>query len=290
VARPRSCSLSERRLLLGALVCAVLLLVCYFVLVRTSWGHQLDDGAYFAHKALSRQLISLNSGMLDLVTKAALLFAAVVLLFITAVRRCTFVGVVAVIGSGCAVVGAEVLKQTLPWRALVRSDDLLERGFQTGTYPSGHATIGTVLALSLLLVSSSRWRPWLAVAAGCMSSIFATGVLLAGWHRPSDALGALAWSGLCMNLAAAFAVRLQGRPRSAIAYPARAVFGSVGLGVLVTAGLWMIAAAAGSEYPHGDLPFFAFTGFIIAGAFSLTTWYGWQLREVDWAADRALKS
>jgi hypothetical protein len=290
VARPRSCSLSERRLLLGALVCAVLLLVCYFVLVRTSWGHQLDDDAYFAHKALSRQLISLNSGMLDLVTKAALLFAAVVLLFITAVRRCTFVGVVAVIGSGCAVVGAEVLKQTLPWRALVRSDDLLERGFQTGTYPSGHATIGTVLALSLLLVSSSRWRPWLAVAAGCMSSIFATGVLLAGWHRPSDALGALAWSGLCMNLAAAFAVRLQGRPRSAIAYPARAVFGSVGLGVLVTAGLWMIAAAAGSEYPHGDLPFFAFTGFIIAGAFSLTTWYGWQLREVDWAADRALKS
>src|SRR6202044_1267063 len=50
-------------------------------------------------------------------------------------------------------------------------------------------------ALSLLLVSSSRWRPWLAVAAGCMTATFATGVLFAGWHRPSDALGALAWSG-----------------------------------------------------------------------------------------------
>jgi PAP2 superfamily len=285
VARPRSCSLSERRLLLGALACAVLLLVCYFVLVRTSWGHQLDDDAYFAHKALSRQLISLNSGMLDLVTKAALLFAAVVLLFITAVRRCTFVGVVAVIGSGCAVVGAEVLKQTLPWRALVRSDDLLERGFQTGTYPSGHATIGIALALSLLLVSSSRWRPWLAVAAGCMSSIFATGVLFAGWHRPSDAMGALAWSGLCMNLAAAFAVRLQGRSRPAIEHPARAVFGSVGLGILIVAGSWLIAAAAAPEYPFGDLPFFVLTGLIIAGGFSLTAWYGWQLREVDWTGD-----
>jgi membrane-associated phospholipid phosphatase len=278
----------QRRLLLGALVCAVLLIVCYFVLVSTSLGHQLDDDAYFGHEALSRKVISLDSDMLDLVTKAALLFTAVVLLLIAAVRRCTFVGVVAVVGFGCAVVGAEVLKDALPWRALVPNDALFERGFQTGTYPSGHATIGTALALSLLLVSSSRWRPWLAVAGGCISSIFATGVLFAGWHRPSDALGALAWSGICMNLAAALAIRLKGRPRPAIAHPGRAVFGSVGLGIVAAAASWLIAAAAAPEYPHGDLPFFVLTGLIITGAFSLTAWYGWQLRAVDWSADRPL--
>jgi hypothetical protein len=121
-----------------------------------------------------------------------------------------------------------------------------------------------------------------------MSSIFATGVLFAGWHRPSDALGALAWSGLCMHLAAAFAVRLQGRPRPAIAHPARALSGTIGCGILVAAGSWLIAAAAAPEYPYGDLPFFVLTGLIIAGAFSLTAWYGWQLRAVDWPADRAL--
>jgi hypothetical protein len=274
----------QRRLLLGVLVCAVLLVVCYFVLVSTSWGHQLDDDAYFGHEALSRKVIRLDSDMLDLVTKAALVFAAVVLLLIAAVRRCTFVGVVAVVGFGCAVVGAEVLKDTLPWRALVPSDGLFERGFQTGTFPSGHATIGTALALSLVLVSSSRWRPWLAVAGGCVSSIFATGVLFAGWHRPSDALGALAWSGLCMNLAAAFAVKLKGRPRPAIAHPSRAVFSSVGLGIVVAAAAWLIAAAGAPEYPHGDLPFFVVTGLIITGGFSLTAWYGWQLRAVDWPA------
>ena len=114
--------------------------------------------------------------------------------------------------------------------------------------PSGHATIGTALALSLLLVSSSRWRPWLAVAGGCVSSIFATGVLFAGWHRPSDALGALAWSGICMNLAAALAIRLKGRPRPAIAHPGRAVFGSVGLGIVVAAASWLTAAATAPEY------------------------------------------
>jgi hypothetical protein len=274
----------QRRLLLGVLVCAVLLVVCYFVLVSTSWGHQLDDDAYFGHEALSRKVIRLDSDMLDLVTKAALVFAAVVLLLIAAVRRCTFVGVVAVVGFGCAVVGAEVLKDTLPWRALVPNDGLFERGFQTGTYPSGHATIGTALALSLVLVSPSRWRPWLAVAGGWVSSIFATGVLFAGWHRPSDALGALAWSGLCMNLAAAFAVRMKGRPRPAIAHPSRAVFGSVGLGIVVAAAAWLIAAAGAPEYPHGDLPFFVVTGLIITGGFSLTAWYGWQLRAVDWPA------
>jgi PAP2 superfamily protein len=275
----------QRRLLLGALVCTVLLIVCYLALVSTSWGHQLDNAAYFGHKALRPRVMILDAKMLGILTKASLPFAALVPLLIAVVRRCTFIGVVAVVGFGCAVVGAEVLKHTLPWRALVSSDALLERGFKTGTYPSGHATAGTALALSLLLVSSSRWRPWLAVAAGGMSSIFATGVLFAGWHRPSDAMGALAWSGLCMNLAAAFAVRLQGRSRIAIAHPARAVFGSVGFGILIVAGSWLIAAAAAPEYPFGDLPFFVLTGLIIAGGFSLTAWYGWQLREVDWTGD-----
>jgi hypothetical protein len=59
----------QRRLLLGAAVCAVLLMAGYFVLVSTSWGHQLDDDAYFGRKALSRKVIQLDSGMLYLVTR-----------------------------------------------------------------------------------------------------------------------------------------------------------------------------------------------------------------------------
>jgi hypothetical protein len=278
----------QRGLLRGALVCAVLLIVGYFVLVSTSWGHQLDDDAYFGRKALSWKVITLDSAVLDLVSKAGLLLAAVVILVIAAARRCTIVGLIAVVGFGCAVVGAEVLKHKLPWQALAANDSLLERRFQTGTYPSGHATIGTSFALSLLLVSSSRWRPWLAVAAGCMSAAFATGVLFAGWHRPSDALGALAWSGFCMNMAAAFAVRLRGRPALAIEHPERALFASVGFGILVALATWLVAAAAAPDYPYGDLPFFVLAGLIIAGAFSLIAWYGWQLRAVDWPSDRAV--
>ena len=134
----RHCAI-ERRLLLGALVCAVLLVVGYFVLVSTSWGHQIDDDAYFGRKALSRKVIRLHSDLLDLVSEAALVLAALVVLGIAAVRRCAFVGVIAVAGFGFAILGAEFLKHKLPWLALVPNDYLLDRGFQMGTYPSGHA-------------------------------------------------------------------------------------------------------------------------------------------------------
>ena len=212
----RAVWITQRRLLLAAQICALLLIAGYFVFVSNSWGHQIDDDAYFGREALSRRVIRLDAAILDRVTGAGVLLAGIVVLAVAAVRRCTVVGLIAVIGFGCAVVGAEVLKHSLPWQALVSEDGLLERRFLTDTYPSGHATIGTSLALSVLLVSSSRWRPWLAVAAGCVSAAFATGVLFAGWHRPSDALGALAWSGLCMNVAGAIAVRLRGPANSVI--------------------------------------------------------------------------
>ena len=286
--RDRHVRTIERRLLLGALICAVLLIGGYFVFVSLPWGHQFDDDAYFGRKALIRNVIQLNSDILDLVSKRALLIAATVLIVIATVRRCALAGVIAVAGFGCAVVGAEFLKDVLPWRRLVPDDALLSEGLRfNNSYPSGHATIGTSLALSLLFVSSSRWRPWLAVAAGCLSATFATAVLFTGWHRPSDALGALAWSGICMTVATAFAVRLRGRPRPAIAHPGRAVLASAGMAILAAAATWVIAARAAPQYPYVDLPFLVLSELIIAGAFSLTAWYGWQLRAVDWPADRA---
>lgn len=277
----------QKKLLQGTLVCAVLLTLGYFVFVSTAWGHRFDEDAYFGHEQLGRRIQRLDVGILDLVSKAALLLAAAVLLVIAAVRRCALVGLLAVTAFGSAVVGAEILKGVLPWRALVPDDVSLESGLQTDTYPSGHATVGTSLALSLLLVSSSRWRPWLAVAAGCVSATFAIGVLLAGWHRPSDSLGALAWSGLCTTVAAALAVRLRGRPRPARAHPGRAVVGSAAMAILAAAATWVLAAPEAPESSGTDLSFLVMAGLIILGAFSLTAWYGWQLRAVDWSAPSA---
>jgi hypothetical protein len=64
---------------------AVLLVVGYFILISTSWGHQLDDDAYFGRKALSLAVEGLDSAVLDHVTMAGLLIAAVVVLIIEAI-------------------------------------------------------------------------------------------------------------------------------------------------------------------------------------------------------------
>lgn len=273
--------LVERRLLLGALGCVVLLIIGYLLFVSTPWGHQFDVDAYFGHRVLSPKLVKLDSYAIDLVSEASLLLAAMGLFVIAAVRRCAFVGVITVAAFGCAVAGSGVLKGLLPWRALVPDDALLDRGLQANnSYPSGHATIGTSLALSLLLISPSRWRPWLSVAAGCLSAEYATSMLFTGWHRPSDELGSLAWSGFCFSLAAALAVRLRGRPRPAISHPSHAVLGSAVLAILGGVATWSIGTRAVPEYPY--LPFLLVSVLIIAGAFALTTWYGWQLRAVDW--------
>lgn len=271
----------QKRFLLGALVCLCCLIVCYITLVGTTWGHQLDDDAYLGRGALSRKFTFWDTVLLMRVTSVTVFSLAGVLLIIGIVRRSILVGAMAALGFGAAVLGAEILKVVFPWRALVPDDVRLGVLLQVGSYPSGHATVGTAFALGLLLVCPARWRPWLATGAGAVSSAFAAGVLFAGWHRGSDALGALAWSGLCMNLAAALAVRLSGRPT--VSKNNQAVLYSVGVGVSMIAGMCLISLTAAHQYPYGDLPFFVLAGLIIAGSFSLTAWYAWQLRDIDFS-------
>lgn len=129
------------------------------------------------------------------------------------------------------------------------------------------------------MVSPVRWRPWLAAIGGTISCIFTAGVLFAGWHRASDALGALAWSGLCMNLAAAAAVRLKGR--AATGESRHGSSASVVLGVLILLSFFLIAGTAAPHYPHRDLPFLLISAAIIAGSFVLTIWYSRELETVE---------
>jgi membrane-associated phospholipid phosphatase len=269
----------QTRFLSGAVVCFVVFIIFYVALVGTDWGHQLDDGAYIGRDGLSQQLTVLDSVLLMTVSRETIIAAAGVLFLISALRRSLLVGVVAAMGFFAAVLGAEGLKQVLPWLALVPEDALLGQDMQFGTFPSGHATVATAFGLGLLLVSSPRWRFWLAAIAGALSSIFAAGVFFAGWHRASDALGALAWSGVCMNLTAAIAVRLRGRP--AIARPTPALSGSVVLGIVLLVAFFLVAATPTPQHPVADLPFFLLTGLIIVGSFVLTAWYSRKLEAVD---------
>jgi hypothetical protein len=261
----------------------VFLISGYLALVRTSWGHMVDDAAYFGRRLMERTVVEYDHHILRLVGIPALALVIVVILLVGAIRRCSRAAFVTATGFACAIVGAEFLKHIFSWHGLIPGDSFLAGDLQRDTYPSGHATIGTSVALALVLVSSARSRPWLAIFAGFISAFFATGVLFAGWDRPSDALGGIAWSGLCMSLAAIVAASMCGRDIRPIENASRALAASTVLAVvLMTALAWSVAAGAGDHYPDADTPFLILTFLIISGSFAVTAWFGWQLRYIDW--------
>ncbi|HEY5778088.1 MAG TPA: phosphatase PAP2 family protein [Terrimicrobiaceae bacterium] len=276
----------RNRLLLGAIVCAVLLSVGYLALVNTTWGQAVDNAGYFGRHIVARAVIEYDNHILGAVSIATLALAVAIILLIGAIRRCLLGALIVAAGFTCAVVGAELLKRTLPWHALVPTDAHLTIDLQRETYPSGHTTIGTSLAIALILVISARWRPWVAVVAGFVSASFATGVLFAGWHRPSDALGGIVWSGLCMSMAAVAAVTLLGHAIRPIEDARRALIGSAVLAAFVAASTWFAAVAAPDAYPDADAPFLILSLLIILGSFLMTAWFGWQLRSLDWQQPR----
>jgi len=276
------------RFVMGTIVCYVLLVTFYVVLVGTNWGHEFDDDAFLGRGALNRHVLPLDLALLMPISSATIMIASSVLFLVSVVRRRVLVGLLAIAGFFAAVIGAEILKDLVfPWRPLVPDDARLVQDLQLNSYPSGHATIATSFLLALLMVSPARWRSWLGPVAGAFSSIFATGVLFAGWHRASDALGALAWSGVCMNLAATVAVRLRGRPVMGSARPP--LSGSVALGVVLLVAFFLVAATAPPEHPVRNLPFFLLTGLIIVSSFILTAWYSRQFEAVDFRGARGLE-
>ena len=279
---------AQTRFVPGTIVCYVLFIIFYVVLVGTDWGHQLDDDAFLGRAALNRHVATLDVSLLMPISNATITIAAGALLLVSVARRRVLVGLLAIAGFFAAVIGAEILKDLVfPWRALVPDDARLGKYLELNSYPSGHATVATAFLLALLMVSPPRWRSWLGAVAGAISSIFATGVLFAGWHRASDALGALAWSGVCMNLAAAAAVRLRGLPVMGKANPR--LSGSAGLGIVVLVAFFLVAATAAPQHPVRDLPFFLLTGLIIISAFILTAWYSQQLEAVDFSRTKGLR-
>jgi PAP2 superfamily protein len=272
---------SSRTLMQGTIVCALLVLGGYLLFVNTRWGQLLDNAAYSGRNSISRALIDYDHLMLNTISVSTLVLAIVFILAAGAFRRCFTAGAIVAVGFICAVAGGELLKHTLPWHALVPSDTRLPLDLQRHTYPSGHTTFGTSLAIALILVSSTRWRPWIAAIAGLLSASFATGVLFVGWHRPSDALGGIFWSGFCMSLAALSVVALRGKPIDEV-QPATETFLRRSL-IIVAA----VAVAATAWQIHGrqiavQLPFLILTLLITMSSMGIVIWFGWQLRSVDW--------
>lgn len=266
------------------MVCVAGLIFGYWLFVRTPLGQQLDDLAYDGRLALAGRYAHLDDLILDPISITVVAVAAVALVVVGLVRGCPWRGLFAAGSFGAAIVAAELLKAVLH-RPVLFSDqnvsaDLLGRE----TYPSGHTTITTSFVLAVLLVCPARVRPWLAVAAGVVSASYATGVLFAGWHRPSDALGGLALSGAALGCAAAATAwterRRPWRVTAGDTSFRNQVLAGVGLLVVMTAVAWGVAARHVGRYPDDDIQFLIMVPLIVTGSFAVTLWYGWVIRQL----------
>jgi membrane-associated phospholipid phosphatase len=178
--------------------------VVYAAFVRTHLGHRLDNAALAgSHRTAGQQQV-VDASQLHRITADSLAVVLIVLAVIGIVRRRPRLGLTVAATAGIAVIAADVLKKKiLPRPFLVPSD----ASMPVNTFPSGHTVTALVCALALVLVVAPRWRGAAAVVAGSYGWITAAQVQTAGWHRPSDAVGAAFIAFAAVALAAAALAR-----------------------------------------------------------------------------------
>jgi hypothetical protein len=181
------------RLLLLAACSVAGLALTYVLAVRTRWGQELDQKAVKRHDVLDGEALDLARDVLGTISIGALAIAAGALIFIGLVRR----RVLLAMAVGIVILGANVTTQVLKLQLLERPA-LFPVGNLDNTFPSGHSTVAMSLAVAAVLVAPRRWRGTAALAGVVYAAAVGSAVLVARWHRPSDAVGAafvaVAWA------------------------------------------------------------------------------------------------
>ncbi|WP_345355764.1 phosphatase PAP2 family protein [Saccharopolyspora cebuensis] len=178
----------------GVLGCLVALGLSFGFFVWTPVGQRVDGywlGSLAEPGSFARELLGFSG---DPVVLGALLVGVVLVAVVRGRFRDALSAAGVVVGT---VVAARLLKVLLP-----RPEFDLVGATAHNSFPSGHvaAVAGLVVALLLVVPRGARW--W-CVAPGVVAVVLvAASTVLAGWHRPSDALGAVLVAGAVGRLAA----------------------------------------------------------------------------------------
>lgn len=194
-------------LVVVAILCVIAIAVVYGVAVHTHRGRVIDEVAYEGRTVARPAATQALERLLRTISRTSLAFLGGALVLTALLRRRPRLALAVAVALGGAVVTTELLKRVI----LDRPSDPTISGIKENSFPSGHATIGMSLALGLIVVVAHHWRWLAAVGAAVLATLFGSGVLTTGWHRPSDVVGAylvsLAWFSVVM----AALVRWRGR-------------------------------------------------------------------------------
>jgi len=167
-----------------AAACAGALVLLYLALLRTTAGQRLDEHAVDRRALATRPvryaihdlLTTVNAGMLVIVL--ALLVGQAIL------RRRPPLALAAAATIGGAALCTELLK------ALLSRPDLYPGAPYGNTFPSGHTTIALSVGIAAALLAPPHRRALVAAGAAAYGAAVGIAVVAAGWHRPSDVVGA----------------------------------------------------------------------------------------------------
>jgi membrane-associated phospholipid phosphatase len=231
-----------RHAMLGALVLAAALLLCWLAVFHIGYVQHVDASIFDGFSTLRGRLhVSRLAGWLaGLCDPSPYLFLCAIPVGIAlARRRALLAGAILVILGGASTT-TELLK---PLLAAPRPQGLPVWEIGQASWPSGHATASMALALCVVLACPGRLRPYATACGAAFALAVSYSFLTLGWHYPSDALAgflvASLWTLLGIAaLAAVEARRPQARvPRSVQPAAAEALTPPAALlaGVLVPA-------------------------------------------------------
>lgn len=270
---------SARRLCSLAVVSSAVLVTVYLLGVRTAVGQALGDAAYLGRLAESATLRHFDRNVLEAIDIRVFLLGALALFAVAAVRRQWRAGFLVTAAYLAAILSAEILKAVLTRPILAPEMEALMGAKQgLNTYPSGHSTFATGLALGVIFLVPAVARAWVAMG-GIGFVVLVTGaVVTAGWHRPTDAVAGIALATIWVSLTAALVTRrtavITGVPGAMRLVPyAGAAIGAVGAIVLVA----MLAHPGAT----GTLAMLVVKLVIFAWAVSAVTAFTYALRGVD---------
>ena len=167
--------------------CLVALLAEYLLAVRTAPGQRFEDAVLRAADRVSgstEQTRALDT--LDAITVSSVVVALILVLLVAFLRRRILLGLLSVGMIAASIVTAEVIQHFVP-RPI-----LLEHGYrrEDQSFPSGHATVAMALMCALMMVVPYRFRGLVVVVGSLWAASVGVATVTAGWHRPSDTIGA----------------------------------------------------------------------------------------------------
>jgi hypothetical protein len=178
---------------LATLACIAGLIATYHYFVQTTTGQFIDESALVEAVELHGPAGKASTKFLDLLPTISLVMAAVVVLFVTVIRKHWTEAGIAVAACVGANIATQVLKDLLPARP-----DTGVVTLELNSLPSGHTTLAAAAAAAVFLMASPRWRPMAGFVGGTFAIASGVSTLINQWHRPADVVAAFLLVGAFM--------------------------------------------------------------------------------------------